>query len=285
MQIVKSIADLRRAVSEAKNHGRRVGLVPTMGALHAGHMSLVESSKNAGDFTVVSIFVNPTQFGPSEDLERYPRPFEADAQKCEAAGVDVIFHPSVLEMYTTGFATYVDVEGITSLWEGKARPGHFRGVTTVCLKLFTATEPDCVYFGMKDYQQLKVIEKMVRDLNLNLDVVAVPTVREPDGLAMSSRNVYLNAEERRAALVLFKSLTLAQTLVEGGERTGDVIRQSVAGAIAEEPLALVDYLAVVDPDTLAPIETIEKQVLVALAVKIGNTRLIDNALISTSEGT
>lgn len=279
MQVVETIADLRRIILETKREGRAVGFVPTMGALHDGHISLVKQSKDRGDFTVVSVFVNPTQFGPNEDFHKYPRPFEADAEKCRAAGVDLIFHPSVEEMYPDGFGTYVDIEGVTEMLEGAARPGHFRGVATVVLKLFAAVEPNRAYFGMKDFQQLKVIEKMVRDLNVKVEIVPVPIYREPDGLAMSSRNAYLDSDQRQAALVLYRSLLAARNAVRNGEADAEKIRQVALQVITAEPLAVVDYVAVVHSETLEPVEKIEEETLVALAVRIGKTRLIDNMLI------
>jgi len=279
MEVVNRIEDLRRIIPSAKQEGRKIGLVPTMGALHEGHISLVRASKQAGDFTVVSIFVNPTQFGPAEDFNRYPRTVEADLEKCRAVGVDLVFNPTVEEMYPEGFSTYVNVEGITDTLEGISRPGHFRGVATVVLKLFAAVEPNRAYFGMKDYQQLKVIEKMVRDLNINLEIVPVPIFREPDGLAMSSRNTYLNAEERRAALVLYRALTAAKEAVMRGEKDIEEIRRIAMDVIEAEPRAAIDYVALVDPETLAPAERVDDTILIALAVKIGAVRLIDNMLI------
>ncbi|HOM72209.1 MAG TPA: pantoate--beta-alanine ligase [Armatimonadota bacterium] len=279
MEVVRTIEALRAAVAAAKSEGKTVGLVPTMGALHQGHLSLIERSKEMDSFTVVSIFVNPTQFGPAEDFTRYPRPFEVDAEKCRKAGVDLIFAPLVEEVYPEGFATYVEVGGVTEMLEGAYRPGHFRGVATVVLKLFTAVEPKRAYFGMKDYQQLKVIQKMVRDLNLNIEIVPVPTFREPDGLAMSSRNAYLNPEERQAALCLYRALNIAREAVDAGERNAETVRQKALDVIQSEPLAKPDYVAVVDPETLMPVDCVDGPVLVALAVRIGNTRLIDNMLI------
>lgn len=284
MLVVERISDLRKAIDEAKLIGRTVGLVPTMGALHEGHLSLVKASKDAGDFTVVSIFVNPTQFAPTEDLQKYPRPFEADTEKCEEAGVDIIFHPSVEEMYPAGFSTYINVEGpLTELWEGVSRPTHFRGVVTICAKLFAVVEPERAYFGMKDYQQLKVIQKMVRELNIPLNIIPVPIVRENDGLAMSSRNIYLNPQERKAALVLYRSLLRARDLIESKETNAEIIRQFVHDTITAEPLATEDYIAVADPETLQPVEKIKGRTLIALAVRIGKTRLIDNMLIKPNK--
>jgi pantoate--beta-alanine ligase len=283
MQVVKQIEELRQVIGGVKREGRVVGLVPTMGALHDGHMALVNSSRENGDFTVVSIFVNPTQFGPSEDFERYPRQLEADLEKCRAAGVELVFAPDVSEMYPEGFGTYVDVQGITEILEGASRPGHFRGVATIVIKLFAAVEPRRAYFGMKDYQQLKVIEKMVRDLNVRVDIIPVPIVREPDGLAMSSRNVYLSKDERRAAASLYKALMAARNAAGDGVTDAESIRQIVESILLAEPLVQIDYVAVVDKETLLPIDSISKGAVVLLAVRIGSTRLIDNMLIGVSD--
>ena len=278
MRIVETIPELRRAISEVEN--KEIGLIPTMGALHEGHLSLMRAAKHKNEFVVVSIFVNPTQFGPNEDFSRYPRTFEADVEKCRSVGVDLIFHPSPEEMYPNGFSTFVDVEGITERLEGGFRPGHFRGVTTIVFKLFAAVEPDSAYFGMKDYQQLKVIEKMVRDLNVDVEIVPVPTLREPDGLAMSSRNAYLSEDERRAALALYRSLIAAKELADSGETDAEAIRQKALQMIQAEPLVnKIDYVEVVDPNTLDPVSWITSGAVIALAVRIGKTRLIDNMLI------
>jgi len=284
MQVIKKIEELRQVIGSAKREGLVVGLVPTMGALHDGHIALINQSRGNGDFTVVSIFVNPTQFGPSEDFDRYPRQLESDLEKCRAAGVDVVFAPDVSEMYPEGFGTYVDVQGITEIFEGAFRQGHFRGVATVVIKLFAAVEPRRAYFGMKDYQQLKVIEKMVRDLNVRVDIVPVPTVREPDGLAMSSRNVYLSEEERRAAASLYRALITAKKAVdEEGIADAETIRRMVESVLLAEPLVQIDYAAVVDKETLQIVESVKNGAVVLLAVRIGSTRLIDNMLIGVSD--
>jgi len=251
-----------------------------MGYFHEGHLTLMREARKETDLVVVSLFVNPTQFGPNEDFKSYPRDLDRDAAMAENVGVDMIFNPSVEEMYPQGYSTYVEVEGITGGLCGASRPGHFRGVTTVVTKLFNIVQPDRAYFGMKDYQQLKVIERMVRDLNMPLEIVSVPTVREPDGLAMSSRNTYLSPQERQAALVLRKALDYAQELVGSGLRDGGDLCARVQEFIGREPLASIDYVAVVDPDSLQPVDRIGDRVLVALAVRIGKTRLIDNAVIS-----
>jgi pantoate--beta-alanine ligase len=284
MKIVSKIEDLRKLIPDAKMRGKTIGLVPTMGALHDGHMSLVRAARESGDFVVVSIFVNPTQFGPNEDFRRYPRTFEADSAKCAEAGVDIIFAPNTEEMYPDGFSTFVDVEGITTKLEGTSRPGHFTGVATVVLKLFAAVEPTRAYFGMKDYQQLKVIEKMVRDLNVKVEVVPVPTLREPDGLAMSSRNAYLRPDERKAATVLYRSLSKAKEMADSGEKDAQAIWNAVTEIIDAEPLAEIDYVAVCHPQTLEMLDSIEGGALVALAVRMGKTRLIDNIVLGGARG-
>lgn len=281
MKLLHSIKDTVEEVKQARSEGKKIGFVPTMGALHEGHMTLVRRAKEQCDYTVVSIFVNPTQFGPSEDFSKYPRTLESDADICREAGVDLIFAPSAEEMYPQGFKTWVDVGGVTEVLEGAFRPGHFRGVATVCTKLFNIIEPDLAFFGKKDYQQLQVICRLVRDLNMRLDIVPVDTVREPDGLAMSSRNRYLNPEERRAALVLSQSLDGARKLFGQGERNPQVIREFVERIIKSEPRAEIDYVEVVDAETLLSVESKDRPIVVLLAVKVGNTRLIDNTVLSS----
>ena len=283
MKIAATIAETREVVREARAEGKTVGLVPTMGALHAGHLALIEQARRECGFVVVSVFVNPTQFAPTDDFERYPRDLESDAARAESAGADLIFAPSAEEMYPAGFDAWVDVGEIAGILEGASRPGHFRGVSTVVAKLFNIVGPDKAYFGAKDYQQFLVIRKMVRDLHFPLEIVPVPTVREPDGLAMSSRNAYLNPNERAAATVLYRALRLAEELVRSGERDPDRLRESVEDLLRSEPLAKIDYAAVVDPETLLEPERIADSVLVALAVRIGRTRLIDNILIELAD--
>lgn len=280
MRIVHTIAEVRHAVAEARVVGKTVGLVPTMGALHEGHITLVRQARQDNGFVGVSIFVNPTQFVPTEDLAKYPRTLEEDAEKCREAGVDIIFAPNAQEMYPEGFDSWVEVGGVTKMLEGESRPTHFRGVTTVCLKLFNVFRPDRAYFGRKDYQQLCVIRKMVRDLNVPLEIVPVDIVREPDGLAMSSRNRYLNLEERAAALILSKSLTAARAARDRGESDAAAIQQVVRATLDSEPLASIDYAVVVDAETLLPIEQLERPAVVLLAVRIGATRLIDNTVLA-----
>lgn len=284
MEVVRTAAWMREAAAGLRGEGRRIGLVPTMGALHSGHMSLVEAARAQSDVVVVSIFVNPMQFSPSEDFERYPRNFVRDCELLENAGVDFVFAPTPQEMYPDGFSTYVSVERLGEKLCGRSRPGHFRGVTTVVMKLFELIQPHTAFFGRKDAQQSVVIRRMVRDLNLPVEIVVCPIVREPDGLAMSSRNAYLSPEERRAAVVLSQSLERARALIERGERRADTILTEMAFTIAREPRARVDYIEAVDVETLEPKGSMAGQTLLALAVWIGSTRLIDNLLIEESSG-
>jgi len=279
MEIVTTADELKERVRSWKKEGRRIGFVPTMGYLHEGHLSLVRESKKRSDVTVVSIFVNPKQFGPAEDYQIYPRDLERDRRLLEKEGVDLIFYPSVEQMYPEGYRTYVEVEGLQDKLCGRSRPGHFRGVCTVVLKLFNLVEPDEAYFGWKDAQQVIIIKKMVEDLNLPVKIVPLPLVRDHDGLALSSRNTYLNPQERQAALVLKKSLDMAEQLIKSGEREAGAIRQKMVELILSEPLARIDYVEIVDLKNLEPLEKIEGEVLVALAVYIGRTRLIDNLRI------
>ncbi|MBX6341415.1 MAG: pantoate--beta-alanine ligase, partial [Thermomicrobiaceae bacterium] len=250
-----------------------------MGYLHAGHLALVERARGENDRVVVSIFVNPTQFGPQEDFNRYPRDLERDLALLREARVDAVFAPSVAEMYPPGFATYVEVGGVTERLEGAARPGHFRGVATVVTKLFNIVQPDRAYFGQKDAQQLVVIRKMVADLAIPVEVVAVPTVREPDGLALSSRNVYLSPEERRAAVALSQGLFAARDRFQAGERDAEALRETVRARVAREPLVRLEYVSVADPETLEELSTVGDRALVSLAARVGATRLIDNVLL------
>lgn len=279
MKICYTVKEVREQVNEWKKEGLTVGFVPTMGYLHEGHRSLMEEARKHNDKVVVSIFVNPMQFGPTEDLESYPRDLEKDAKLCEGVGVDLIFHPEPEEMYEKGFCSYVDMNGLTTELCGKTRPTHFRGVQTVVLKLFNIVKPDNAYFGQKDAQQLAVIKRMVADLNVDVKITGCPIIREEDGLAKSSRNTYLNAEERQAALILSKSLAIGKKLIEQGEKNAAVIKKAIADNIATEPLAKIDYVDVVDFATITPVDTIGESVLVAIAVYIGKTRLIDNFMI------
>jgi len=279
MDIVVTAGDVREKVKEWKKQGLSTGLVPTMGYLHEGHKSLVERAVAENDRVVVSIFVNPMQFGPSEDLESYPRDMERDTAVCEEAGAALIFHPDPAEMYPDGFSSYVDMDTLTGGLCGKSRPVHFRGVCTVVAKLFNIVMPDKAYFGQKDAQQLAVIRHMVRDLSYGITIEGCPIIREADGLAKSSRNTYLSREERRAALVLSKSLSEGRKLIESGEKSADKVKARITRVISTEPLARIDYVEVVAWDLLEPVTDICTPVLVAIAVFIGKTRLIDNFII------
>lgn len=276
MIILEKINELRDRVKEWRSQGLKVGFVPTMGYLHEGHESLIKRASEENDKVVVSIFVNPIQFGPKEDLSTYPRDLERDSKVCERAGANIIFHPENEEMYFNDFSTFVDMNGLTSGLCGKSRPTHFRGVCTVVTKLFNIVAPDRAYFGEKDAQQLAVIKRMVRDLNIDVEVIGCPIVREEDGLAKSSRNTYLSEEERRAATILNKSLRLAKEKIENGERNSDNIKETIKEKIDSEKLAKIDYIEVVDSFSMESVDKIEKSVLVAIAVFIGKTRLIDN---------
>jgi pantoate--beta-alanine ligase len=276
MKIIQEVAAMKACVKAIKEKGETICLVPTMGYLHEGHLDLMRMGRPMADHLMISIFVNPTQFAPNEDLDKYPRDMERDTQLAASVGVDCIFFPDVSQMYPEGYATYVNVENITRGLCGAARPTHFRGVTTVVLKLFNIIEPDLSIFGEKDYQQLAVIRRMVEDLNMNVEIVAHPTVREEDGLAMSSRNKYLNPEERKNALVLHRSLLLAQDRVKAGEKSTARIREEVVKMIANTPGSVIDYVEIVDTDTLEPVDKTDGRTVMALAVKFGTTRLIDN---------
>ena len=281
MQIIADATTLQTLTATLHAEQKAIGFVPTMGALHEGHLSLVQAARQQTDVVIASIFVNPTQFGKHEDLSRYPRDLERDAAMLESFGVEYLFTPTPDEIYPTGFATYVNVEGLGELLEGASRPGHFRGVATVLTILFNLARPHQVFMGQKDAQQVVVVKKMVRDLRLPTEIVVVPTMREADGLAMSSRNQYLNPEERQAATVLSRSLGKAQELFANGERQALTIKYEMQQMIAAEPLAAVDYIAVNDAQTLAPIGTIgEQAVVISLAVRMGKTRLIDNVILS-----
>lgn len=279
--VITDIAPLRDAVAEARRRGLSIGLVPTMGALHAGHLSLIEAARAQTGYVIVSIFVNPTQFGPHEDFSRYPRSLERDVQQCGAIGVDLVFHPQPEIMYPPGYRTFVEVTQLQDVLCGPARPGHFRGVATVVLKLFLLVQPDRAYFGQKDAQQVRIIQQMVRDLNVPVEVCVRPIVREADGLALSSRNEYLEAEERRQATILHRALTAARQRIEAGERDAVAVREGMRQQIASAAGAVLDYAAVVDADTLQALTQIDadRAVLLAVAVRFGSTRLIDNLLI------
>ncbi len=278
-KIVSTVAGMQALSRKVRRRGRSIGLVPTMGALHAGHLSLVTAAKAGCDFVIVSIFVNPLQFGPNEDFNRYPRPFDDDLRKLREAGVDAVFAPPVEEMYPAGAATKVYVEGLSERLDGASRPGHFRGVSTVVAKLFEAVQPDRAYFGQKDGAQVAVLRKMTRDLNMPVEIVVCPIVREPDGLAMSSRNIYLSAEQRRQALCLRRSLTRVENLFAAGERDAAQLVAAGREVMAGEPTARLDYFAIVNWETLEPLVRVEAEALVAVAARVGETRLIDNVIL------
>ncbi len=279
MKICTTITEARNFCRQLRADRKRLGLVPTMGALHAGHLSLVRAAKARCEAVVVSVFVNPTQFGPKEDFAKYPRPFESDCAALEKEGVDMIFSPSADEMYAMGETTWVTVEGLSKKLDGRSRPGHFRGVTTVVAKLFHVIEPEVAFFGQKDAAQLAVIRRMVRDLNFPVEIVSCPIVREPDGLAMSSRNAYLSAAEHRRALVLHRSLQEVEKAFREGERSASALVQSGRVVISQEPEVRLDYFELVDPETLDPIEVVIGKTLVAVAAYVGKTRLIDNVTL------
>ena len=278
MKIVGTVKEVREQVKEWKKQGLSVGFVPTMGYLHEGHKSLMDAARKGNDKVVVSIFVNPMQFGPTEDLATYPRDLDHDAALCESAGVDLIFHPEAEEMYEKDFCSFVDMTGLTEGLCGKTRPIHFRGVCTVVNKLFNIVTPDHAYFGQKDGQQLAVIKRMVRDLNMDIEIVGCPIVREEDGLAKSSRNTYLSAEERKAALILSRTVKLGREMLEAGETDADKIVEAMKKNIETEPLAKIDYVKAVDGLTMQQVKKVQKPMLVAMAVYIGKTRLIDNTI-------
>jgi pantoate--beta-alanine ligase len=280
IEVVPTVAKVRARVAAARATGSTVGLVPTMGALHEGHLSLIRRARADGGLVVVSLFVNPTQFGRGEDFDRYPRDPERDAALAEEAGGDVLFAPGVEEVYPAGFSTYIEVEGLSETLEGAVRPGHFRGVATVVAKLFQMVGPDRAYFGQKDYQQLRLVERMTRDLDMPVAIIPMPIVRESDGLAISSRNVYLSAEERRAATVLSRALRAAEASVASGERDPVVLAERAAATIREEPLAQLDYAAVVDAQTLAPLVDLDRPTVLLAAARFGTTRLIDNVVLT-----
>jgi pantoate--beta-alanine ligase len=276
MIVIETIPDMAYLRNNLKEP---VGFVPTMGFLHAGHMSLVRKARAENKTVVVSIYVNPTQFGPKEDLSKYPRDLPRDLAMLEKEGADVVFFPADKEMYPAGYDTWVTVDNLTKPLEGDYRPTHFRGVTTIVAKLFNIVHPTNAYFGQKDAQQVLVVKKMAADLNMNLKVIVCPTIREPDGLAMSSRNVYLTPEQRKTAPVLNRSLLLAKDLFTGGERDAAVILKKMTDLIQKEPLANIDYISISDTETLAELKIINKSALVSMAVRFGNTRLIDNIIL------
>ena len=273
LTIVKTIPEIRALRQKLSGI---VGFVPTMGYLHEGHLALVKQARMENSVVIVSIYVNPTQFGPREDFGAYPRELNRDLELLRREGVDIVFVPSDEEMYPPEFSSWVDVEKVTERLEGASRPGHFRGVATVVAKLFNIVQPTRAYFGQKDAQQVVVIKRMVADLNMGIRIVVVPTVRESDGLAMSSRNIYLSPKERQAAMILFKALTLARQLRRGGEKDAGKIRRQMTSLIQKEPLARIDYVSIADAETLAELSLLDRAALASLAVRIGKTRLIDN---------
>lgn len=282
-ELVHTKQEVRDWVARQRSEGRSVGFVPTMGALHVGHRRLLEQSVEENDVTVLSVFVNPTQFGPSEDYDRYPRQIESDVRTAGEAGVDLVFAPSRSEMYAEGHSTWIDEEKMSEGLCGARRPGHFRGVSTVCAKLFNIVRPDRAYFGLKDYQQTKVIERMVRDLDIPVEIRPVPTVRDGDGLATSSRNQYLTDEERQASLAIWRALKQAAALITGGERSARAVSEAVRSEIVRDGTLRVDYIEVIDAETLEPIAPLEGRVLIAVAVYCEQTRLIDNIVAECPE--
>jgi pantoate--beta-alanine ligase len=282
MKVAKTIKSVRNLVKAARSKGKKIGFVPTMGALHIGHISLIEAAAKKCDFVVVSIFVNPTQFGPGEDFEKYPRPLKADLEICRKAGVDVVFAPSPQQMYPGENLTWVNVEKLTEQLCGRFRPGHFSGVTTVCAKLFNIVAPDIAFFGQKDAQQAIVIKRMVTDLNMPLKIVVCPTVRQADGLAVSSRNQYLTRQQKKNAPLIYKSLQRCQKLIADGVTDSKTIINQMRKILQQAPSIKIEYISIVDADTLQELKKITGKVLTAVAVKIGSTRLIDNILVDVN---
>jgi len=284
METIYTVEWMKQAARQSRAEGRLIGLVPTMGALHEGHVSLVRAAQQQCGPVVVSVFVNPKQFGPGEDLERYPRRLEADRALLDELRVDYLFAPTVAQMYPQGFSTCVQVEGLGAVLEGRSRPGHFRGVATVVLKLLEIVQPHFAYFGRKDAQQARLLRRIVADLNLDAQIVVCPVAREADGLAFSSRNAYLKPEERRAATVLYRSLQAAERTIASGERDAGRLRATLVQALESEPLAAVDYAEIVDAETLEPVARLRRACLILLAVFLGTTRLIDNLFVEEREG-
>lgn len=280
MRIIESIVEMQQLAESIRREGRTIGFVPTMGFLHEGHLSLMKKARTECNVVAVSIFVNPTQFGPNEDYDRYPRDSEGDKKKCESVGVDVLFTPATSEMYSKTGMTTVNVENISDILEGQIRPDHFRGVATVVSKLFNIVKPHKAYFGQKDYQQCAVIRRMVEGLNMDVSIGALPTIREKDGLAMSSRNAYLSPEQRRAASCLFRALSAGQKMITSGERQTEKIKQGMRDVILSEKEATIDYVEIADPETLTPApKLIHTGIVLLVAVRLGSTRLIDNLIV------
>ena len=284
MEIVSHVQEMKDLSQRLRAQGKPIGFVPTMGFFHEGHLSLMRRARGECDILIVSIFVNPTQFVAGEDYESYPRDMERDLRMAAKEGVDIVFAPTPQEMYPEGYSTYVNVENLTERLCGEIRPGHFRGVTTVVTKLFNIVQPHRAYFGEKDYQQLVVIERMVRDLNMDVEIIRCPTVRDPDGLAASSRNIYLNLEERRAARVLYRALKQGELLFNHGIREAEQIKRKVKEILEGEPLVEPQYVEVVDGDTLEDVSVIEGNCVIALAARVGKARLIDNIILTETEG-
>ncbi|MCX5644438.1 MAG: pantoate--beta-alanine ligase [Phycisphaerae bacterium] len=282
MQIAKTITEIRACVSQARAAGKTVGFVPTMGALHVGHVSLIKAAAERCDFVVVSIFVNPTQFGPGEDFEKYPRPLDKDLAICEESGVDAVFAPSPAEMYPRQNLTWVTVEKVSEPLCGRFRPGHFRGVATVCAKLFNVVGPNAAFFGQKDAQQVAVIQRMVADLNMPLEIVVCPTVREPDGLATSSRNQYLSPQERKDATVIYRALQRSAELIREGKAAAAEITRYMGEVLRQVPALRIEYVSIVDAESLDDLRRVEGKVLVAVAARLGSTRLIDNIVVDAT---
>jgi pantoate--beta-alanine ligase len=279
MEIIAEIKEMQRRSEQLRNEGKIIAFVPTMGYLHEGHLSLMREGRKRGDVVIISIFVNPTQFSPGEDFERYPRDMKRDLHLAREVGVDIVFTPSVQEMYPNGFQTYVEVEKVTKNLCGISRPHHFRGVTTVVAKLFNIVKPHLAFFGQKDCQQLVTIKRMAKDLNMDIEIIGLSTVRENDDLAMSSRNTYLNPDERKAAQSLYRSLRRGEALYRQGVRSSKVILEEIRKIIEAEKLARIDYTKICDPHTIEDVEEIENEALIALAVNVGATRLIDNLIV------
>lgn len=284
MLVTSDIGEVRRAVAAARKEGLRIGCVPTMGALHAGHTSLMQRARAESGFVAVTIFVNPAQFGPQEDLSRYPRPLEADLKACRDAGADLVFIPAAEAIYPEGFATFVTVEGLSTILEGASRPGHFRGVATVVLKMLNMVQPDTAFFGQKDYQQQALIRRMVRDVDLPVEIAVCPTIREADGLALSSRNTYLSRDERRSAPALFGSMRQAEERLRDGERDLSAICEAMRATMAAAAHVVPDYAVIADPDTLTALPEPQPQMVILVAARVGATRLIDNLTVDLAAG-
>lgn len=279
MKVISSLSEMQALSESARKADRRIGFVPTMGFLHEGHLSLMRKARKDCDIVVVSVFVNPTQFGPNEDYDRYPRDVEGDRKKCDSAGVNVLFMPSAADMYPRNAVVFVSVDGVSDILEGAARPGHFRGVATVVTKLFNIVKPHKAFFGQKDFQQSVVIKRMAKCLNMDVDVIVFPTVREQDGLAMSSRNSYLSADERRSAASVYRALSAGEALVKSGERDPVKIKDAIRSVLLKEKGVDIDYVEIADPESLAPLVIVKTPAVILAAVRLGRTRLIDNILI------